>query len=126
VVDAPGSARLVIDRLVAAYNAKDLDGLLALYGPRPRYWSALGGWRDGRDEIAAHLRDLFARLPDERMTATTVVTDGATIVVEFTSAGTTPTGEPYQIAFTEVMTLDDGAITEVKVYIDPDDVPALG
>lgn len=125
MVEAQGIARLVIDRLVTAYNAKDLDGLLALYGPHPRYWSTLGGWRSGTSEIGAHLRELFVSLPDERMTATTVVTDGDTVVAEFTSSGTTPTDEPYQVSFTEVMTLVDGAITEVKVYLDPDDVSSI-
>lgn len=123
--DARVAARQVIETLVAAYNAKDLDGLLALYGPSPRYWSALGGWREGIDEIADHLRELFATLPDEQMSATTVVTDGTTIVSEFTSRGTTPGGEPYAVDFTEVMTLTDGAIAEVKVYLDPDEVSAL-
>lgn len=119
------AAREIIDRLVAAYNAKDLDGLLALYVPNPRYWSALGGWQEGIDEIADHLRELFAKLPDEQMSITTVITDGATIVSEFASQGSGPGGEPYEVGFTEVMTLADGLIVEVKVYIDPDEVAAL-
>ena len=115
-------AREIVARIVEAYNAKDADGVAALYHPDARYWSPLGEWQDGLPAIKAHIEELHSTLPDEQMEALAVVTDGDTVVVEFRSSGTAPTGKPYRLDFTEVMELRDGKISMVKVYLDPDEV----
>jgi ketosteroid isomerase-like protein len=51
-----------------------------------------------------------------------VVTDGDTVVVEFRSTGTAPSGRSYALEFTEVIELREGKIATVKVYLDPDEV----
>lgn len=116
------SAREIVARIVEAYNAKDADGLAALYHPDARYWSPLGDWQDGLPAIKAHIEELHRTLPDEQMEPLAVMTDGHTVVVEFRSSGTAPSGKPYQIEFTEVIELDEGKISTVKVYLDPDEV----
>lgn len=118
-------ARALVDTLVTAYNARDIDTLAALYRDDVTYWSAIGGEQVGRDEVVGHLHELHERLPDEQMRAETVVTDGDVVVVEFESTGTSPAGEPYSLRFTEVFTLDDGRIAAIKVYLDPEQVAAI-
>jgi uncharacterized protein (TIGR02246 family) len=117
-------ARALLDRLIVAYNEKDDATLASLYHPDIRLWSSLGESTQGREQVLHHVRDLFRRLPDERMTADTVVTDGDTVVVELTSSGRSD-GAPYQIRFTEVFEIADGLIAGIKTYIDPDDVAAV-
>jgi uncharacterized protein (TIGR02246 family) len=113
-------ARAVVARLIDAYNRKDEEALAALYHPDITYWSALSGSRQGKEAVLAHLRELFGRLPDERMGAVTVVADAETAVVEFESTGTA--GRPYRLAFTEVISLADGLVSAISVYLDPEEV----
>jgi len=112
----------VIERIVAAYNAKDTDALALLYHPDARYWSPLGDWQEGLNAITAHIEELHRNLPDEQMEATAVITDGEVVVAEFRSTGTSPSGDAYAIDFTEVIELRDGKIASVKVYLDPEEV----
>src|SRR5262245_61593659 len=99
-------ARRLLAELVAGYNRKDVDAMSELYANDVRLWSPLSGSGEGKDAALAHLRRLFELLPDEQMTANTVVTDGETVVAEFTSVGSGPDGRPYSISFTEVIELD--------------------
>lgn len=115
-------ARALVERVVRLYNDKDLDGLSALYADDITLWSSLGAETSGKQEFLAHVRHLFERLPDERMTADLVVTDGSTAVLELTSRGT-DNGSPYEISFTEVFEIEGGLLTSVKTYIDPEVVP---
>ena len=108
--------------LVAAYNAKDLESLAALYHDDARYWSALSDWSEGISEIRNHIRELFELLPDEEMAIKSLATDGEVAVVEFVSTGTNPNATGYEIEFTEVIELRDGRISEVRVYLDPEEV----
>jgi ketosteroid isomerase-like protein len=115
-------ARALVERVVQLYNDKDLDGLSAIYADDITLWSSLGAETSGKQEFLDHIRHLFDRLPDERMTADVVVTDGSTAVLELTSRGTDD-GSPYEISFTEVFEIANGQLTSVKTYIDPDAVP---
>lgn len=119
------SARELLRRLVNAYNAKDRETLAELYDKEISLWSSLGEAATGRDDVLSHVGELFDALPDERMRANTVITDGDTIVVEFTSTGTNASNEPYELRFTEVFELKAGKFSEIRTYIDPDDVAAI-
>ncbi|GMQ85637.1 MAG: hypothetical protein BMS9Abin07_1204 [Acidimicrobiia bacterium] len=115
-------ARLLVERIVAAYNSRDIETLVALYRPDITYWSAIDGLVEGVDALREHLDHLHEMLPDERMRAQTVITDGELVVVEFESTGTNPAGKPYTIEFTEVFVVDDGKVASIKVYLDPKEV----
>lgn len=122
VITSRQAARDLVISLVEAYNHKDADALAGLYHPDIHLWSSLGEDRQGRDSVLAHIRELFAHLPDETMSADVLVTDGATVVVEFTSRGRDGAGRSYQLMFTEVFELSDGKVIEIRTYVDPDDV----
>jgi len=113
--------RLIVDR----YNARDVEGLVALYHDDAAYWSPLGDWQHGVGPIRAHLDELHRTLPDEQMSIEALVTDGVTAVVEFKSSGTSPAGKTYSIEFTEVIEIEDAKIKRVMVYLDPDEVQAI-
>jgi uncharacterized protein (TIGR02246 family) len=119
------SARKIVARIVEAYNAKDANALADLYHSDARYWSALDDWQEGLPVIRSHIEDLHRRLPDEQMSVDAIMTDGDVIVAEFTSSGTTPTGLPYQVSFTEVIELRDGKIASIMVYLDPDEIARI-
>lgn len=113
-------ARQQLRRLIDAYNRKDREALSKLYADDISLWTSLGGSVTGKDEVLAHVDELFEKLPDERMTAETVVTDGETIVVELLSTGSDAKGRPYEFQFTEVFELENGRFVKIRTYIDPD------
>jgi uncharacterized protein (TIGR02246 family) len=115
-------ARAVVARMVDGFNRKDADALAELYVGDIELWSSLGAEARGRDEVLGHMRELFARLPDEQMSGDVLITDGHTVVVEFISRGSTPTGMAYEIRFTDVLELSDGRIRSIRTYVDPYDV----
>ena len=115
-------ARALIDRIVTAYNAHDIDALVANYTDDITYWSALDGFHEGLEAVRRSIEHLHEMLPDEQMSPQTVITDGAAVVVEFESTGTNPAGNPYAIEFTEVFALRDGQVASIKAYLDPEAV----
>ena len=119
------AARTLVQEVVERYNARDVDGLIALYHSNAEYWSPLGDWQRGVDHIRTHLEELHRTLPDEQMTILSLMTDGETAVVEFASTGTTQSDKPYRIEFTEVLDIRDGKIERVRVYLDPEEVAAI-
>jgi len=56
------------------------------------------------------------------MSATVVIAEGDTAVAEFESTGRDANGVDYRIEFTEVIQFDNGRISSVTVYIDPETV----
>lgn len=125
MVTSREASRAVVETIVAAYNAKDADALAALYHPDARYWSALGGWQEGLPAIREHIEELHRTLPDEQMETLSLIGGPDIAVAEFRSTGTAPSGKLYTIEFTEVIELRDGKISEVKVYLDPEEVRAV-
>jgi len=125
MTESRDAARALIDRLVEAYNAKDRDTIAGLYREDARYWSALGDWQDGLPAILSHIEELHRRLPDEQMAVKALVTDGDTVVAEFVSTGTSPSGQLYELEFTEVIDLIGAKIASVKVYLDPEEIDQI-
>lgn len=115
-------ARAVVESVVRCYNAKDLGGLSALCADDITLWSSLGVESSGKPAFLAHTQYLFEQLPDERMTADVVVTDGVTAALELTSRGSVD-GVPYEFSFTELFEFERGLLRSVRTYIDPDVVP---
>lgn len=114
-------ARTIAGDVVDAYNRKDETALAALYSDDVALWSPLSEDSSGKEHVLAHIRDLFRRLPDERMTVDTMITDGETVVLELTSQGTSA-DKPYELVFTEILEIRKDKVTSIKTYIDPDDV----
>jgi ketosteroid isomerase-like protein len=120
-----GAPREVVGALVDAYNAKRLEPLLDLYDPEARFWDPFH--RDGvlgREAIGGVLEELFAAFPDERMSVVTLAADDTHAVAEFHSSGTGPTGDRFELDFTEVYEVRDGRIVSCRVYLDPEQLPA--
>jgi ketosteroid isomerase-like protein len=119
------TAREVVGELVDAYNEKSLERVLALYRPDARFWDPLH--REGvvgRDAIGDVIRGLFESYPDEQMSVVTLVADQTAAVAELKSSGTTGSGRPFELEFTEVYEVSEGQIASCRVYIDTAELPA--
>ncbi len=117
--------REVVQELVDAYNAKSLDRVLDLYRPDARFWDPFH--REGvvgREAIGEVVEALFESFPDERMSIETLAADETHAVAEFRSTGTTKSGRPFELEFTEVYDVKQGRIAACRVYIDTEQIPA--
>jgi len=107
------------ERWLAAWNAHDLDAILALYAADARHTSTrvrlLGGSDDtvrGRDAIADYFRRGLERYPALHFEPMTVSTGPRTVVIEYRRAGV-DAPEPT-VELLEVDT--DGLIVHSRVY----------
>ena len=105
---------------LAAFNAKDLDALIALYAddcvhtsPKLRVQRPeSGGAIRGKAALRAWWADAFARLPGLRYEELTVTADDARVILEYLRHA--PDGDVYPVA--EAFDIRDGAIVASRVY----------
>ncbi len=117
--------RTVIERYVAAVEARDMDAVRDLFAEDATWW--LGGelplsgtWR-GRDAI---LGDFLGSIPRLYQTGTislevtSLIAEGDTVALEWTSRARTVAGDDYENQCAGVFTVRDGRIVAVREYMD--------
>ena len=117
--------RTVIERYVTAVEARDMDTVSELFAEDATWW--LGGelplsgtWR-GRDAILGDFLGSIPRLyrPDTiSIEITSLIADGETVAMEWTSRAQTTAGEDYENQCAGVFTVRDGKIAGVREYMD--------
>jgi uncharacterized protein (TIGR02246 family) len=118
-------SRTVIERYVAAVAAGDMDTVRELFAEDATWW--LGGelplsgtWR-GREAILGDFLGSIPRLyrPDSiSIEVTSLIADGETVVLEWTSRALTVAGEDYENQCAGVFTVRAGKIVAVREYMD--------
>ncbi len=104
----------------AAFNAHDLEALLALYADDARHFSPklqqrrpeTGGWVQGKEALRDWWRDAFDRLPTLRYEPTRLIADGTAIFMEYIRH---VEGEA-DLRVGEVLEVRNGLITASRVY----------
>jgi ketosteroid isomerase-like protein len=108
------------DRWFAAFNAHDLEALLALYHADARHFSPkllvrrpeTQGWVQGKDALRDWWRDAFDRLPSLRYEVTGLIADGGSVFMEYLRH---VEGEAV-LRVGEVLELRAGLIAASRVY----------
>ncbi|MBS1569750.1 MAG: nuclear transport factor 2 family protein [Bacteroidetes bacterium] len=103
-----------------AFNAHDLEALLALYADDARHFSPKlqarrpesGGWIKGKDALRAWWSDSFQRLPSLRYEPTRLIADGTAVFMEYIRHAE---GEA-DLRVGEVLEVGNGLITASRVY----------
>jgi heme-degrading monooxygenase HmoA/ketosteroid isomerase-like protein len=116
----PARTRAIAERWLACFEARDLDGLLALYADDATHTSPkirtrdpeTGGKLRGKPALRAWWADSFARLPGLRYVPTTITADGDRAIVEYTRQ---LAGEP-DLPIAETFELAHGLIIASRVY----------
>ena len=116
--------RATVNTLFKAFNAHDLDAVMAVYDPRVvKMNPGLSAPQVGRDVVRKIYSDLFTQLPGVRDKVNRIIVEGNQAAVEFTASwsvegrhGSTIDREFRIAAF---LTIEDGMITEDTTYYDP-------
>jgi ketosteroid isomerase-like protein len=110
----------VLDQLVAALNAHDLEGAAALF--HEDYHSEQpahpGRTFVGRAQMHANWEAMFAGVPDFRSEVLRTVDDGNTTWIEWEWTGNRTDGQPFQVRGVALFDVADGLIFAGRLYLE--------
>jgi steroid delta-isomerase-like uncharacterized protein len=133
---APGMAtstdslRATIDAYNAAWNAHDVDRIVALHAPGMVFENHTAGERAEGDEVAAHIARIFASWPDIEFETRRLYVRDALVVQEWTARAThssplrrgdltaEPTGRRIEWRGVDVIPFEEGLVKRKDVYSD--------
>lgn len=120
------AARRLIEELLEAYNAPDLDRAALLYAEDCRYVNrAYGIEVKGREAQRANMRAFLDRFPDRKLRPRRVIAEegGAAMEAEFVATspggpGMPQAGQHYSVEMCCVFEIRDGMVATEHDYID--------
>jgi ketosteroid isomerase-like protein len=115
-----GDPRALIERLTAAQNAHDLDGMLACFHEDYRSEQPMYPARtfQGIDQVRANWWALFQNIPDFHAKILRSAVDDDTVFVEVHWTGTKADGSPFEERGVIVMKVRDDRIDSGRLYAD--------
>ena len=115
-----GDPRALMDRLTAAQNAHDLEGMLACFHEDYRSEQPLFPVRtfQGIDQVRANWSALLEGIPDFHSEIVRSAVDGDTIFVEIHWTGTKADGTPFEERGVLIVGIRDDRITWGRLYAD--------
>jgi len=120
------ATRALIEELLDAYNAPDLDRAALLYAEDCRYVNrALGIRIEGRGSQRTNMQTFLDIFPDRKLRPLRVIAEegGAAVEAEFVAMspggpGMPPAGRPYGVEMCCVFEVRDGLVVSEHDYID--------
>ena len=118
VSDANGIEGLTeaIGRYNDAWNAQDLDAILALHAPGMVFENHTAGERAEGDGVREHIATIFANWPDLSFAGRRLYARDGLVVSEWTATATTPDGRRLTWDGVDVFPCEDGRILRKDVY----------
>jgi ketosteroid isomerase-like protein len=115
-----GDSRALIDRLTAAQNAHDLEGMLACFHEDYRSEQPLYPARtfSGIDQVRANWGTLLAAIPDFHADTLRSAADGDTVFSEVHWTGTKADGTPLDERGVIVMGVREDRLAWGRLYVD--------
>ena len=113
--------RTLVERLVAAQNAHDVDAFVACFAPDYRSEQPLHPDRafTGTDQVRKNWTAIFAGVPDFTAALLASALEGDTVWAEFEWRGTKRDGSPLLSRGPMIFTLRDGKIAAGRLYVEP-------
>jgi len=113
----------VIERLVAATNAHDLEGLVSCFAPS--YVNATPahparGFR-GLEQVRRNWSTLFAAVPDITVEVVASVAEGGQVWTEWEMSGSRRDGTAHAMAGVIIFGVDGDHIISARFYLEPVD-----
>jgi len=121
------AARLV-DRLLEATNAHDLDALVDCFAETYRNETPAHPGRGftGREQVRINWQQIFAAVPDLIATVGHSVTNGEEIWSEWEIRGTRPDGTPHLMRGVIIFGVSEERATWARFYLEPVDTGGEG
>ena len=118
--DHPARAAM-LDRFVAAWNAHDLEGLMACFTQDCVFWSSSGphpegGIFEGRDAVASASAGIFKAFPDAAWTDSRTTIFGDRALWEWTFLGTGPDGSKTRVRGVDILELAGDKISRKNSF----------
>ena len=122
------SSREVIDRLVTATNAHDLDALVGCFSEdyvNETPVHPARGFR-GNAQVRSNWQQIFAFVPDIEARVLRSSGSGGEIWSEWQMLGTRRDGSAHQMAGVVIFAIADGLIRHARFYLEPIDLGSSG
>lgn len=122
--------KAAIDRYNDAWNAHDLDAIVAMHAPGMGFENHTAGERAEGDDVREHIGRIFAAWPDLEFSTRRLYVREDLVVQEWTATAThrnelrrgelvaPPTGKRIEWVGMDVIPFEDGLITRKDVYSD--------
>lgn len=114
------SPRTVVERIVAAQNDHDLEGMLEWFAPDYQTETPVHPERNftGRDQVRTTWETVFRTTPDFEATLLDLVKDGDTVWAELRYSGTQVDGTPIDKRGVVIFGGEDGLLARGRVYLE--------
>jgi len=129
-MDSEETLRDTIDRYNAAWNAHDLDAIMAMHAPDMVFENHTAGESASGEEARAHIGSIFETWPDIEFTTRRLYVRPGLVVQEWTASAThanrmtrgdlvaEPTGNTVTWDGLDVIPFEDGLVKRKDVYSD--------
>ena len=113
--------REVIERIVAAQNAHDVDAMTACMAPDYQSEQPVHPDRAfvGSAQVRKNWSAIFNGIPDFSARIVRLAVDGDDVWVEFEWTGTTRAGAPFLSRGPAIFTVRDGKVARGRLYVEP-------
>jgi ketosteroid isomerase-like protein len=111
----------VVQRLLTAINAHDLDAMVALFAEDyVNEWPAhpQRGFQ-GNEQVRRNWSQIFAGVPDLQARLPRMVVDGDTVWTEWDIAGTRRAGGPFLMRGVSIFGVAEDRLAWVRFYLEP-------
>ena len=106
----------VIERYDAAWNAHDLDTILALHSPGMVFENHTAGERAEGDEVGPHIAQIFENWPDLSFRGRRQLVRDELVVSEWTASATDGEGRSLEWDGVDIFSFEDGLVSRKDVY----------
>ena len=114
--DSAAALEETIERYNAAWNAQDVEAIVAFHAPGMVFQNHTAGDRVEGDEVGPHIAGIFERNPDLRFAGRRLYARDGLVVSEWTATATTRDGVRVEWDGVDVFPFEGGLIVRKDVY----------
>jgi len=114
--DSAAALEQAIERYNDAWNAQDLDAILALHAPGMVFENHTGGERVEGAEVGPHIARIFENWPDLAFRGRRLYARDGVVVSEWTATATAADGRRLEWDGVDIFPFENGLIARKDVY----------